>query len=99
MGDGILLVLALAAAIVGMTAFALANDVHWRQLLGARRQTPRMRVACKALGTVFLGLSLLLCAMADPLTMAILVWPMLLGIAAAIVAAIVTAKAGRRPSR
>lgn len=97
MSDGILLILALAIAVAGMVAFALANDAHWRQLLGARQQTIAMRIACKSVGATFLGFSLVLCAMADPITMALLVWPMLLGVAAAVVAAFVTVKSRHRP--
>ncbi len=97
MSDGILLTLALAVAVVGMAAFALANETHWRQLRGTRQQTVATRTACKALGTALIGVSFMLCVLADPVTMAILVWPMLLGVAAAIVAAFVTARARRRP--
>lgn len=96
MSDGALLVMALATATFGMAAFALVNEVHWRQLFGPRSQTASMRMACKGAGTGFLGVSFLLCLLADPVTMAILVWPMLLGIAAAIVAAVITATARHR---
>jgi len=99
MSDGLLSLLALVAAIAGMAAFALANDIHWRQLLGSRPQTATTRTACKTSGAALLGLSLLFCALADPLTMALLVWPMMLGIAAALVATFLTARARRQPPR
>ncbi|MGC4250214.1 MAG: DUF3325 family protein [Sphingobium sp.] len=97
MSDEVLLILALAAAVAGMAAFALANDGHWRQLLGSRPQTMAIRIACKSFGIALLAISFMLCAMADPVTMAILVWPMLLGLAAAMVAAFLTVKARHRP--
>ena len=96
MSDGVLTLLALASAVAGMAAFALANDVHWRQLLGARPRSAATRIACKSVGAVFVGLSFALCVMTNPLTMAILVWPMLLGVAAALVAALVTVSTGRQ---
>lgn len=96
MSDGTLLILALAVAIAGMAAFALANDMHWRQILGARQQTVAIRTACKSLGTMLIGASFALCVLADPVTMALLVWPMLLGVAAAIVATFLTLQAHYR---
>jgi hypothetical protein len=93
MSDGALHLLALVAATLGMAAFALANAVHWRQLLGVRTQTPGVRAACRLAGAVLLGLSFVLCAGADPVSMALLVWPMLLGLAAALVAAGLTIQA------
>ena len=90
MSDHALHALALVAAIAGMAAFALAIDAHWRQVLGGRPQTAAARGACKASGAALLGLSFTLCAMADPVSMAMLVWPMLLGVGAAAVAALLT---------
>lgn len=92
MSDAVLLSLALLAAVTGMAGFAAANDVHWRQLFRERPQSAAARTACQIFGTVLLGISFALCAMADPVSMALLVWPMLLGIAAAVVAAFLTAK-------
>ena len=93
MSDGALSLLALGAAIVGMACFALSNDLHWRQVLGKRAQGRDMRRGCKALGAAFLALCFVFCALADPISMAMLVWPMLLGIAAAVVAALLTVRA------
>lgn len=97
MSDTTLHVLALVAATAGMFAFALATGAHWRQLLGPRTQTVAARRACQALGAMLLALSFGLCAMADPVSMAMLVWPMLLGLAAAAVAAFLTCRRGQRP--
>lgn len=90
MSDAILAVLAFAAALAGMAAFALANDAHWRQVFGATPQKKTLRIACKLAGSALLGISFLLCAMADPVSMAFLVWPMLLGVAGAMVATFLT---------
>ena len=92
MSDAVLLSLALLAAVIGMAGFAAANDMHWRQLFRERPQSAAARTVCQILGMRLLGLSFALSAMADPVSMAMLVWPMLLGIAAAIVAACLTAK-------
>jgi len=93
MSDGALHLLALAVATAGMAAFALANIAHWRQLLGSRPQTAAARLGCQVAGAALLALSFALCAAADPVSMAMLVWPMLLGLAAAVVAAALTAQA------
>jgi len=93
MSDGALHLLSLVAAAAGMAACALSMDVHWRQVLGARPQTRAARVASRTAGAALLGLSFGLCAMADPFSMALLVWPMLLGVAAAAVAASLTVQA------
>lgn len=96
MSDGTVHLLALAAAVVGMAAFSLMIDAHWRQVFGSRKQTVPVRAFAKLCGVGFLGLSFVLCAVADPVTMAMLVWPMLLGVAAAIVAAFFTVSARYR---
>lgn len=99
MSDGALHLAALVSAMAGMAAFALATGAHWRQLLGDRPQTRAARAACQSAGSVLLTASFALCALADPVTMAILVWPMLLGVAAATVAAVLTLKARGQPPR
>lgn len=96
MSDAILLSLALLGAVIGMASFAAANDVHWRQLFRERPQTGAARITCQIFGAVLLGISFALCAMADPVSMALLVWPMLLGVAAAVVAA---SLAFKRPAK
>ncbi len=90
MSDAVLLILALLAAIIGMAGFAAANDLHWRQLFRERRQSAATRTLCRTSGVTLLGVSFVFCAMADPISMAFLVWPMLLGVAAAVVAAALT---------
>lgn len=98
MPDGLLLILAMIATLGGMAGFALSNEDHWRQLFGARK-TAASRDGCRAIGVAGVMGSLLLCALADPFSMAILVWPMLLGIGAAIVAAFLTIDARSKADR
>lgn len=93
MSDEMLTILAFLVTLAGMAAFALSNDAHWRQLLGPRPQASSVRSGCKIGGAALLAVSFLLCTLADPISMAILVWPMLLGVAAACVAAFLTVHA------
>lgn len=99
MSDAVLLSLALLAAVAGMASFSVANDIHWRQLFGERPQSAVVRATCQIFGAGLLGVSFAFCAVADPVSMAMLVWPMLLGVAAAVVAMFLTAMAHRRTSR
>jgi len=96
MSDGVLTSFAFLAALAGMAAFALANPDHWRQLFGAKPQGQSVRAACRLGGAALLGISFLFCALADPVLMAILVWPMLIGLAGAGVAAFLTLHARGR---
>ncbi|BAK65758.1 hypothetical protein SLG_10830 [Sphingobium sp. SYK-6] len=98
MSDAVLLTFALLTAVIGMAGFAAANDLHWRQLFPKRRQSTAARTLCRTSGTTLLAISFGLCAMADPVSMAFLVWPMLLGVAAAVVAAALTIR-GRASRR
>jgi hypothetical protein len=85
MPDAVLLVAALVCTVVGMGWLALAMDVHWNQVRATRR-APRTAIALRVLGTAALAASLVLCLLADTATMAVLVWMMLLAIAAASIA-------------
>ncbi|WP_347302716.1 DUF3325 family protein [Croceibacterium sp. TMG7-5b_MA50] len=96
MSDGLLLLLALLAATGGMAALALAMQAHWRQVMGARRLTGEVQVTLRVLGAALCALSLALCVAADPASMAALVWPMLLMVAALLVAAGLTLHARAR---
>ncbi len=93
MSDGVLHLLSLTAAVGGMFALALVNDGHWRQLFGVRPQTAAVRRGGKAAAAGMLCLSFGLCVAADPFSMALLVWPMLLAVAAASVATGLTLQA------
>lgn len=77
MPDSVLLAAALVCAAVGMGWLALAMDVHWAQVCDVPRSR-RSIVVLRALGSVSLLGSLVLCLIADTATMALLVWMMLL---------------------
>jgi hypothetical protein len=87
MSDGLLLLLALGAATGGMASLALAMPAHWRQVMGERPLAGEVRAILRVLGAALHALSLALCVAADPASMAALVWPMLLMVAAGLVAA------------
>ena len=87
MSDGALLLLALLAAMAGMASLALSIEAHWRQVMGPRTRAEGLRRKLRSAGAALLALSFLPCVRADPLSMAVLVWPMLLTIAAVAVAA------------
>lgn len=100
MSDGAFLFLALIVAVGGMGALALSNGAHWRQLFPAQEQTRGTTLTLRLVGAFLLAASFLLCTVADPVSMAALVWPMLLTVSAAIVAGGLSlqAQAARRRS-
>lgn len=79
--------LALLVSVGGMMLFALSIEAHWRQLFGQRPRSLALRICLRVAGAAMLAGSFMLCAAANPVTMAMLVWPMLLAVAAALVAA------------
>lgn len=91
MSEGKLILLALLACLAGMAACALTIDVHWRQVFGQRPQArlPALRV----IGGILFAAAFWLCATANPVSMAILVWTMLLTVSAALIAALLTLRA------
>jgi uncharacterized membrane protein len=91
MPDALLLALALVAAGLGMAWLALAMDVHWNQVRATRR-SPRTVIALRVLGAASLVASLILCLLADTATMAVLVWMMLLAVAAVTVAFVLSSR-------
>lgn len=102
MSDGTLLLLAQLVAVGGMGCLALSLGAHWRQVFSERAQTRGRALGLRLAGGLLLTGSFLLCATANPVSMAALVWPMMLTVAAAIVAAGLTVQAqrGRRePAR
>jgi hypothetical protein len=90
MSDGVLLCLALAVAVGGMGCLALSLGAHWRQVFADLAQTRGTALGLRLAGAALLVASFLLCATANPVSMAALVWPMLLTVAAAIVATVLT---------
>ncbi|HEY6817490.1 MAG TPA: DUF3325 family protein [Croceibacterium sp.] len=95
MSDGILLAFAQVLAIGGMGCLALSLAAHWKQVFGDRAQTRGAARGLRTAGALLLAASFGLCATANPVSMAALVWPMMLTLAAAIVAAALTARAQR----
>lgn len=87
MSDGFLHLLALMVSCVGMAALALSIEAHWRQVISNRASTLAINRALRAGSTALLLTSFYLCTVADRLAMAAIVWPMMLTVAAAIVAA------------
>ncbi|WP_257824615.1 DUF3325 domain-containing protein [Rhizobacter sp. J219] len=78
--------IALAACVAGMGWLALAMEVHWQQVRGARPLSRRSAVVLRVLGTMALGASLLACFWVDHATMAPLVWVMAIAGAALLIA-------------
>ncbi|MCP1469627.1 hypothetical protein J3E64_001309 [Sphingobium sp. OAS761] len=90
MSDGALTFLAFLMSLVGMGTLALSIEAHWRQVMGNRVRPARSRRRLRLAGAALLAIAFLPCAAADPVSMAALVWPMLLTVAAATVAASLT---------
>lgn len=93
MSDAGLLLAALLTSIMGMACFALSIDTHWAQLLGKRERATVNPLTLRVAGAALLAIAFLLCTMADPILMAILVWTMLLTMAAFVVAFAITVHA------
>lgn len=84
MPDAALLAGALLCEFVGLAWFALAKEPHWRQLRGTQALGARHGRRLKALGTIALLASVVLCVLANHVSMAVLVW--IMGLAAAALA-------------
>lgn len=83
--------LAWLAAVIGMSWFALAVDANWRDVIGTERSgfaTKSQNLRKFGVGGVLL--SLWLCVRADHVTMAVLVWVMMLAVAALCVTVMLT---------
>lgn len=90
MSDALLHFASLLAAVLGMGWLALAMDVHWQQVRASDAQPSRKFL--RALGHTALAGSLLLCLAADPATMAVLVWMMLLAVSAITIAFVLSVR-------
>ncbi|MFV0476307.1 MAG: DUF3325 domain-containing protein [Parahaliea sp.] len=86
MAENLLLALALFASFCGMAWFALARNIHWRQVRNSREASPKTRTLFRVAGWLGLVGSLWLCLLADAPSMAVLVWIMSLALAALAVA-------------
>lgn len=83
--DGFLLFGAFLATLTAMGWLALAMNAHWKQVYQGL-PSPRTAIVLRSLGGSGLLVSLLLCLSVDHASMASLVWVMLLGAAAMIIA-------------
>lgn len=86
MPDEFWLIAALFWNVIGMGWLALAMDVHWKQVYAGAVRSQRGALVLRALGYAALITSLVLCLLADTVTMAVLVWMMLLALSAAVIA-------------
>lgn len=86
MTDTLFLLAALIVSVVGIGCFALSIEPHWRQVTKVSAVERPVTLSLRFVGAVLLAASFLLCVAADPVPMAALVWPMLLTVAAVIVA-------------
>ena len=84
MVDALTLSGALISSLFGMAWFALAKQAHWQQVRGLRARSQSVR-PLYLLGTISLAVSLLLCLLVDHVSMASLVWLMLLTASALLV--------------
>lgn len=83
MPEALMLVMAWLATLAGMGWFALAMEAHWQQVRGSG--TPPAGLL-RVLGAAALLVSLALCLAADHVSMAALVWVLMLTAAALAVA-------------
>lgn len=86
MPDGVVLLAAMLANLVGMGWLALAMDVHARQVGDPVPCTPAATRRLRGLGATSLAASLGLCLAVDHPSMAVLVWVMALAAAALAIA-------------
>lgn len=94
MSEALWLALAAVLSFSGMAWLALAMEVHWEQVMHRpTAEAPRTRLVLRVLGAAAVLLSLPACLMADRPSMAVLVWVMLLAVAAVLIAFMLAWKA------
>ncbi len=93
MTEAIWLVAAAMAAVLSMSWLALAYENHWQQVFPQTGTLPN-RSRLKLTGWAFLLLSAVFCLNADHPSMAVLVWVMLLTVAAFSVAMMLSHRPG-----
>lgn len=86
MPEAAMLFAAVACNVAGFAWLATAMDVHWQQVRDSQAPSGIVIAMLRVLGASALVLSLVLCLLADHVTMAPLVWVMSLAAAALIVA-------------
>jgi uncharacterized membrane protein YfcA len=79
------LAIAVVFSVLGMGWMALANPVHWQQVFPGQKKQPDTRWL-RSFGWIALVMSAVSCLLADHPSMAVLVWVMLLALAAISVA-------------
>lgn len=81
---GVLLLVAFVVTVAGMGWLALLLEAHWEQVRGAAApaQSESVRWRLRLLGSVALVVSLGLCLKVDHASMAVLVWVMMVAVAA-----------------
>jgi hypothetical protein len=77
---------ALFATLAGMAWIALAMPAHWQQVFGSKRLSTLKQSGLRLSGACALCTALGLCLAADHISMAVLVWFMLLTMASVLVA-------------
>ena len=90
MPDALILFGAYLVAVAGMGRLALTLETHWKQTYGATPCPPSLVKRLRVSGAFALGAALMLCLAVDHASMAVLVWIMLLAVAAATIAALLT---------
>ena len=86
MRDGLMLLAALVACVVGMGWFALSLEAHWQQVRGAASPPAALVCSLRWLGAAALAGALVLCLLVDAASIAVLVWLMALAAGALAVA-------------
>ena len=86
MADGLLLAAAFACAVSGMGFCALAMQGHRAQVAGVAARGTTAARTLRARGAVTLAGALGLCLAADHVSMAVLVWVMMLSVSAVLLA-------------
>lgn len=85
MSESVLVAVAAATNLLGLCWLALAMDVHWEQVRGARQPSRGSVRLLRVLGALALVVSLALCLAVDHGSMATLVWFMTLAAAALLI--------------
>ena len=91
--DFVYLLTAMVCSVVGFAWLALAMPVHWQQVCGSVAPEKARSSVLRGLGWAALLLALGFCLLADPPSMAILVWVMLLALAIVLVALVLNRRA------
>lgn len=86
MSNALLFFFALLCCVFGFAWLALGMESHWRQVRGNQLLSKQKVLVLRTLGSLALLASLVVCLVADHPSMAVLVWVMVLAVAALVVA-------------